>query len=211
LVIFAEVIEHILVDTIEPRIDELFQNPPLMRSRDIARAGIPMIAISRALAAGQIKKLARGVYCRAEYQQDENGDLALVTRRAPEAIICLLSALSYHGITTQMPFEIWIAIPHKAWTPKLEYPSLRIVLYSGDTYLRGTAIVTIEGVPVRLTTIERTIADCFKFRNKIGLDVALEALREARAKGKLDRNELWTCAKVDRVANIILPYLEAMA
>jgi len=182
-----------------------------VRARDFAQAGIPMIVISRAVAAGKIKRLARGVYCRADYRQNENGDLALVARRAPDAIICLLSALSYHGITTQLPFEVWIAIPHKAWTPKLEYPSLRIVRYSGDVYAFGTMVAMIEGVPVRLTTIEKTIADCFKFRNKIGLDVALEALREAKAKGKLDRDELWACAKADRVANVLLPYLEALS
>ncbi|MBL8965467.1 MAG: type IV toxin-antitoxin system AbiEi family antitoxin domain-containing protein [Spirochaetaceae bacterium] len=196
---------------LEARIAALFQNSPLVRARDFVQAGIPMIVISRAVAAGKIKRLARGVYCRADYRQNENGDLALVARRAPDAIICLLSALSYHGITTQLPFEVWIAIPHKAWTPKLEYPSLRIVRYSGDVYAFGTMVAMIEGVPVRLTTIEKTIADCFKFRNKIGLDVALEALREAKAKGKLDRDELWACAKADRVANVLLPYLEALS
>jgi predicted transcriptional regulator of viral defense system len=196
---------------LDPRIVALFASSPLRRSRDIAEAGIPRVTISRALAAGQIRKLARGVYCRADYQQNENGDLALVASRAPGAIICLLSALSFHGITTQIPFEVWVAIPHKAWAPKLGYPSLRIVRYSGDAYARGTNIVSIDGVPVRMTSIERTIVDCFKYRSKVGLDVALEALREAKMKGRRNRDELWACAKVDRMSNVILPYLEALA
>jgi predicted transcriptional regulator of viral defense system len=196
---------------LDVRIAKLFVSAPLRRSRDFVAAGVPRVTISRAMAAGQIKRLAHGLYCLADFLQNESGDLALVARRAPDAIVCLLSALSYHGITTQIPSEVWIAIPHKAWTPKLEYPSLRIVRYSGDVFARGTTVISIEGVPVRMTTVERTIADCFKFRNKIGLDVALEALKEANDKRKLDRDELWACAKLDRVTNVILPYLEAIA
>lgn len=196
---------------LDSRIAKLFSSAPLKRSSDFTAAGIPRVSLSRALAAGQVRRVARGLYCLAEYQPNERGDLALIARMVPGAIICLLSALSYYEITTQLPSEIWIAIPHKAWAPKLEYPSLRIVRYSNDSFVQKTIEVSIEGVPVRITTVEKTIADCFKFRSKVGLDVGLEALREATRERKLDRNELWACAKVDRVANIILPYLEALA
>jgi predicted transcriptional regulator of viral defense system len=197
--------------TLDSKIANLFTSEPLRRSKDFTAAGIPRVSLSRALGAGQVKRLARGIYCLADYQPNEGGDLALVARKVPEAIVCLLSALSYHEITTQLPSEIWIAIPHKAWTPRLEYPSLRIVRYSNDIVFQKTMEIIIEGVPVKMTTVEKTIADCFKFRSKIGLDVALEALRMAKEKGKLDRDELWTCAKLDRVNNVMLPYLEAIS
>jgi Predicted transcriptional regulator len=197
--------------SLDARIAALFASAPIRRSRDFEAAGIPRITISRAQASGYIRRLARGVYSLPDFQPNESGDLALVARRVPEAVVCLLSALSFHGITTQTPAEVWIAIPHKAWAPRLEYPALRIVRYSGDGFGHGVVDTTIEGTPVKMTTIEKTIADCFKFRNRIGLDVALEALREATRMRKLDRAELWACAKVDRVTNIILPYLEATA
>jgi predicted transcriptional regulator of viral defense system len=196
---------------IEPRISTLFASSPVRRSRDFVSAGIPRIALTRAMSAGYLKRLARGIYCLNEYRQGEHGDLALVASKAPEAVICLLSALSYHGLTSQAPFQVWIALSSKAWAPRMEYPPLRITRFGGEALAYGVIVVQVEGVPVRVTTIAKTIADCFKYRNKVGLDVALEALREAHRGKQLDRDELWSCAKVDRVAKVILPYLEALA
>jgi len=197
------------MEPLDSKIAKLFSSEPLKRSKDFTAAGIPRVSLSRALGAGQVKRLARGLYCLPDYQPNESGDLALVSRKIPEAIVCLLSALSYHEITTQLPAEVWIAIPHKAWAPRLEYPSLKIVRYSSDSFVQKTMEILIDGVPVRMTTLEKTIADCFKFRSRIGLDVVLEALRLAKEKRKLDIDELWTCAKLDRVNNVMLSYLEA--
>ena len=199
------------MSNLDTKISSLFINSPVIRSRDFVKAGIPRITLSRALAAGQVRRLARGIYCLKDFRQSEHGDLALVSGKAQGIAICLLSALRYYELTTQAPSEVWIALPNKAWMPKLDYPALRITRFSGKSWTYGVTEVKIEGVKVRITTLEKTIADCFKFRNKVGLDVALEALREAGKNHLLDRDKLWECAKVDRVSNIILPYMEALA
>jgi predicted transcriptional regulator of viral defense system len=196
---------------VDARITDLFSISPVRRTKDFTAVGIPRVALSRAIAAGSIKRLSRGVYCLADFHQSEHGDLALVAQKVPGAVICLLSALRVHELTTQAPYTIWIALPNKAWAPKLEYPELTLTRFGGASFEYGVMTRTIEGVQVRVTTIEKTIADCFKFRNKVGLDVALEALRDAGATHRLNRDELWVCAKVDRITRIIRPYMEAMA
>jgi predicted transcriptional regulator of viral defense system len=196
---------------LDARIAELFETSPIKRSRDLTAAGVPRIALSRALASGQLKRLARGVYSLADYRQSEQGVLAFVSQKVPGAIICLLSALRVHDLTTQAPHEIWIALPNKAWVPKLEYPKLRLTRFGEASFNYGVMTKLIEGQEIRITTIEKTIADCFKFRNKVGLDVALEALKDAGASKRLDRDELWKCAKVNRITRIIRPYMEALA
>ncbi len=128
----------------------------------------------------------------------------------PEAQICLLSALRYHGLTTQAPTEVWIAIDRKARALRLDFPSLKVIRFGRAALAFGVETMNIEGVPVLITTIEKTIADCFKYRSKVGLDVALEALKEAQRRKLADQNELWSCAKVDRATNVIRPYLEAL-
>lgn len=196
---------------VDTRIDDLFATSPVRRTKEFTAIGIPRVALSRAIASGRIKRLSRGVYCLAGFRQSEHGDLAIVAQKVPGAVICLLSALRVHDLTTQAPHTVWIALPNKAWAPRLEYPELTLTRFGGDSFEYGMMTLTIEGVQVRVTTIEKTIADCFKFRNKVGLDVALEALRDAGAKHRLNRDELWTCAKVDRITRIIRPYMEAMA
>jgi predicted transcriptional regulator of viral defense system len=133
-----------------------------------------------------------------------------VARKHPKAIVCLLSALRFHELTTQSPFEVWLAIPNKARAPRFDYPPLRIVRFSGSLLNEGIEEHTIDGVPVRITSVARTVADCFKYRNKIGLDVALEALREAWKARRVGMDELWQFAKLDRVANVMRPYLESL-
>ena len=145
-----------------------------------------------------------------EYQSGEHGALLTVAKRAPAVVFCLLSALRIYDLTTQAPFEIWIAIANKAHPPRLEYPPLRTLRFSDASLAAGVETHTIDGVPVRVTSVAKTVADCFKFRNKIGLDVALEALREARSANRASADELWRYAKVNRVANVMRPYLEAM-
>ncbi len=188
----------------------LFKNTPILRSRDLEKAGITRMELSRYVAAGDLRRIRRGVYCRPDYLLNEHGDFAIVATKIPGSLICLLSALRYHGLTTQAPSEVWIAIDRKARAPKFDYPSLKVVRFSREALSYGVETKAIEGVTVRITTIEKTIADCFKFRNKIGLDVALEALRDKVLSRTIDMDELWRCAKVDRVSNVIRPYLEAL-
>ena len=190
---------------------ELFAASPVRRSRDFAIAGIPRIALTRAIASGTIKRLSRGLYSLTAFREGEHGALALVAGKAPESVVCLLSALSFHELTTQAPFEVWIALASKAWVPHMAYPPLRVTRFGGKSLAHGVMTTRIDGVMVKVTSIEKTIADCFKYRNKVGLDVALEALREAGRSGRLNRDALWACAKVDRVATLILPYMEALA
>jgi predicted transcriptional regulator of viral defense system len=126
-------------------------------------------------------------------------------------VVCLLSALRFHGLTTQAPFEVWLAVGNKAAAPRLAYPPLRIVRFSGAALTEGVEVHEIDGVAVRVTSVAKTVADGFKYRNKIGLDVALEALREAWASKRMTSDELWHFAKVCRVANVMRPYLEGLA
>jgi predicted transcriptional regulator of viral defense system len=122
--------------------------------------------------------------------------------------ICLLSALRFHGLTTQAPFEVWLAIENKALAPKLEYPPLRIVRFSGVALTEGVEEHIVDGVTIRITSVAKTVADCFKYRNKIGLDVALEALRDSWHEKRMTSDEIWHYAKVCRVANVMRPYLD---
>lgn len=195
----------------EARLTDVFSSSPVIRSRDLAKAGIPRIVLSRAIKAGQIKRLARGLYSLKDFRQSENGDLALVAGKAPDAVICLLSALRFHGLTTQAPSEVWIALQNKTWRPHIDYPAIQITRFSPDAWTCGVSRHIIEGIPVKVTSVEKTIADCFKFRNKVGIDVAIEALKDAKSKKAINWDELWRYAKVDRVISIIRPYMEALA
>jgi len=126
-------------------------------------------------------------------------------------VVCLLSALQFHGLTTQMPADLWLAIGEKAWRPKLEYPPLRVVYFSGKALTEGVETHRIQNVPVRVYSAAKTIADCFKYRNKVGLDVAMEALRDGWRQRKATADDLWQFAKVCRVANVMRPYLDSLA
>lgn len=195
---------------IEARLVGLFEKTPLLRSIDLEQSGIKRIEISRYVAAGQLRRLRRGLYCLPDYRQNEHGDLAIIGKQMPEAVICLLSALRYHELTTQAPADIWIAIDRKARVPSLEKLNLRVVRFGQAALQHGVDLKLIEGVPVHITSVEKTIADCFKYRSKVGLDVALEALKDATRQKRISQNELWACAKIDRVTNVMRPYLEAI-
>lgn len=129
----------------------------------------------------------------------------------PRAIGCLLTALQFHGIGTQSPHEVWIALDRRAARPRLEYPPLRVMRFSGEALTEGVEQHVVDGVSVRVYCAAKTVADCFKYRNKIGLDVALEALRECRRLRKCSNDDIWRYAKICRVARVMMPYMEAMA
>jgi predicted transcriptional regulator of viral defense system len=132
-------------------------------------------------------------------------------KRAPNVVFCLLTALRLHGLTTQAPFEAWIAIGNSQHAPRIDYPPLRIVRFSTATLKAGVVIRKVDGVSIRVTSVAKTVADCFKFRNKIGLDVALEALHDSLRAKKASADELWKFAKINRVSNVMRPYMEAVA
>jgi predicted transcriptional regulator of viral defense system len=133
-----------------------------------------------------------------------------VAKRVPEAVICLLSALAFHEITTQNPPAIWIALRKGSRKPALTSPSLRIVRLSGPSLTEGAENHEVEGVPIRVYSAAKTVADCFKFRNKVGLDVAIEALKDCLRQKKANVNEIYRYAKICRVSNVIRPYMEAL-
>jgi len=161
--------------------------------------------------AGQLVRVARGLYAMPDYQSGEHGALVAVVKRSPGVLFCLLTALRIHDLTTQAPFEVWIAIGNKDHPPRLDYPPLRTLRFSAAALAAGVELHNIDGVKMHVTSVAKTVADCFKFRNKIGLDVALEALREARRAKKASADELWRYAKLNRVTNVMRPYLEAVA
>jgi predicted transcriptional regulator of viral defense system len=196
---------------IDRRLQAVLRRAGTARSRDLVAAGLTRSELSRMVAAGQLARVARGLYALPDHQYGEQGALLAVAKRAPGVVFCLLTALRFHDLTTQAPFEVWIAIGNKAHPPRLDYPPLRTVRFSPASLAAGVEIHKVEGTPIRVTCVAKTVADCFKFRNKLGLDVALEALREARRTRKASANELWRYAKLNRVANVMRPYLEAVA
>lgn len=199
------------MDTTADTLLELVRTKGLLRPCDLAPLGIPRVSLTRAVRRGQLVRVGRGLYGLAERPLSAHGSLAEVARRVPKGVVCLLSALRFHGLTTQAPFEVWLAIDNKAAVPRFNYPPLRVVRFSGAALCEGVEEHVVDGVPVRVTSVAKTVADCFKYRNKIGLDVALDALREAWDNARMSSDALWHCAKIDRVANVMRPYLESLA
>jgi predicted transcriptional regulator of viral defense system len=165
--------------------------------------------LTRLVASGQLERVGRGVYRLPGAQASEHESLATVAVKVPQAVFCLLTALQLHGLTTQLPRQVWIAMPQGSHTPTLDYPPVKMVQFSGEAYAQGAEIMAADQVPLRVYGVAKTVADCFKHRSKIGLDVALEALKEALASGKTNADELWRYAKLCSVANVMRPYLEA--
>ena len=196
---------------LERRIQSVLRRAGTARSRELVAAGISRSQLSRRVSSGQLVRVARGLYALPDYQSGEHGALVTVAKRAPGVLFCLLTALRFHELTTQAPFEVWIAIGNKEHPPRLDYPPLRTVRFSEAALKAGVETRKVDGTRVHVTGVAKTVADCFKFRNKIGLDVALEALREARRTKKASVDELWQYAKLNRVANVMRPYLEALA
>ena len=201
---------HDPVDSNHQRILALAANQGLIRPRDLDEWSLPRVALTRLVRQGRLERVGRGLYATPGRPASEHGSMAEVARKHPQAIVCLLSALRVHGLTTQSPFELWVAIPNKSRAPRIDYPPLRVVRFSGVGLTDGVEEHLIDGVVVRVTSVARTVADCFKFRNKIGLDVALEALREAWAARRVTMDELWRYAVQCRVANVMRPYMESL-
>ncbi|WP_419418538.1 type IV toxin-antitoxin system AbiEi family antitoxin domain-containing protein [Legionella sp. D16C41] len=188
----------------------LVKDKVIARSSELVKEGIPRIVISRLLAEGELKQAGRGIYYIPHLSFSEKESLIIVAKRVPQAIFCLFTALQLHELTTQLPRKLWVAMPVDSHLPRIGYPPIKMVKYSGEAYSAGVEIQEADGVQYRVYNIAKTIADCFKHRNKIGMDVAIEALKDAYAQNKVITDELWHYAKICRVANVMRPYIEAI-
>ena len=187
---------------------DLVRNLGVLRPRDLEPYGIHREYLRRLERQGTLVRSGRGLYTLPEADMTEHYTMVEASKRVPKGVVCLLSALRFHNITTQAPFEVWLAIDRKAWTPQGTMLPLRIVYMSGAAFHSGVDIHNIAGVPVPVYNPAKTVADCFKYRHKIGLDVALEALRECWRERTATIDQLWHYAKICRVSNVIRPYLE---
>lgn len=198
-----------LAHTHTQRVLDLARQKGLLRAGDLDAIGAPRIVLTRLTAAGRLDKVGRGLYRLPNHSGSEHEGMATIATKVPQAVFCLLTALQFHELTTQLPRQIWIAMPRGSHAPRVDYPPIKMVQMTGDAYSEGIETVERDGVTLRVYGAAKTVADCFKHRNKIGLDVALEALKEVRAKRKASADELWRYAKICRVANVMRPYLEA--
>ena len=181
---------------------------PLLSTQNLEQQGYSRTAIGRMVKQGQLERVTRGVYLNPNLTTSAHQRLAEIALQVPKAAICLISALEYHQITTQIPFETWIALPSRTEVPKIL--GLKVHHFDAKHFQTGLETVQIDGVPVQIYSPARTIADCFKFRHQIGLDVALEALKQGLEDKRFTLDQLWQMARVCRVQNVITPYLEAM-
>lgn len=179
-------------------------------AHEIVAAGVHRQVLTRLVAAGQLERVVRGVYRLPEQTFTEHHGLVLTATTVPQATICLLSALQFHGIGTQLPSEVWIAIDRRARRPALKYPPLRVLRFTGAALSAGVESHRIEGQTVRIYNVAKTVADCFKYRNKIGIDVALEALREAWRTRRFSLDELDHYARICRVQRVMQPYIQGL-
>lgn len=183
----------------------------IARACDFREAGVPLVYLKRLCDSGKLVRLGRGLYQRADFDNFHVGhDLAEAARLVPHGVVCLLSALRVHGLTTQLPQKTWLAIGQKSRTPRAPSFPLEIVRASGVSFSEGRMVTSIEGVDVPVFNPAKTVTDCFKYRRRVGLDVAVEALRDALKLRKAARPELWHYAGVCRVQPLMRPYLEAL-
>jgi predicted transcriptional regulator of viral defense system len=182
-----------------------------VRAVELEAHGIPWGQIYRLLRKGLVERRARGIYVARRHPITAEHTLAQVAKRVPAGVFCLLTALRFHELTTQAPAEVWIALAEKARKPKLDYPRLRVARFSGPALTEGIETHRLEGVEVRVYSAAKTVADCFKYRNKIGIDVAVEALRDFSRRHRGGATELARYARICRVTRVMQPYLDAIA
>lgn len=196
--------------TYADRVLELANQKEMLRPRDLKEIDIPRVVLTRLTQCGQLEKIARGLYCLPQRQFTENTSLVTIAIKIPQAIFCLLTALQIHELTTQLPRQVWIAMPRGSHVPKLDYPPLKMIQCSANLYSEGIETREYDKQIIRVYNPAKTVVDCFKYRNTIGLDVAIEALKEVRAQKKASADALWHFAKICRVTNVMRPYLEVI-
>jgi predicted transcriptional regulator of viral defense system len=189
---------------------DLLRKHGMLRPRDLVARDIPADYLDRLYRRGLVDRVARGLYGWPDAEVTEHHSLVEAARLVPKGVVCLLSALQFHGITTQLPHEVWLALPNKAWAPEVAHLKLRIVRASGPALTEMVEKHRIERVILKVYSVAKTVADCFKYRNKIGLDVALEALRDAYRHRRVTIDELRNAGSVCRVENVMRPYLESL-
>ena len=194
----AEVRDHII---------RAFENVGVLRPRDVA---VPRSEFSELVAEGILYRSGLGLYGLTSRQVSEHRSLAEVAKRVPNGVVCLLSALAFHELTTQNPPSVWIAVDRKARHPRIDYPPVKVVRFSGPGLTVGVEPHDIEGVIVHVTNVPRTVVDCFRYRNKLGLDIAIEALGDAWAQKRLNLDEICHLAKLGRMENVMRPYLATL-
>jgi len=182
----------------------------VLRTVEVLRAGVHQRTLYAMREAGIVDRLGRGLYRLADNPPLANPDLVVVAAKAPKGVVCLISALAFHNLTTQIPHEVYLAVQRGSEFPRIEHPPIRIIQMGRAAFREGIETHDIDGVRVRVYGPEKTLADCFKFRNKIGLDTAVEALRFYRERRKVKVSDLLRYAAVCRVANVMRPYLEAL-
>ena len=195
--------------THQNRVLDLLQKRGMLRASELDAQGVPRVVLSRLTASGRLEHVGRGLYRLAGSDPSEHESLAMVAVKVPQAVFCLLTALQFHDLTTQLPRQIWLAMPRGSHTPHIDYPPVKMVQMARDAYSSGVEEHDRDGVTLRVYGIAKTVVDCFKHRNKIGLDVALEALKDVRARRLASADDLWHYAKICRMANVMRPYLEA--
>jgi predicted transcriptional regulator of viral defense system len=189
---------------------ELVKRKGVIKSSDLLKFDIPRTYLSRLVKSGVLKKASRGIYVLLNGDVTEHQSTLEACTRVPHGIVCLLSALQFHGLTTEIPHQIWLGISPKARLPKVDYPPIRFVRFSGPALTKGITEHLIHGVKFKTTTPARTVVDCFKYRNKIGLNVALEALRDCLRKHKATVDEIHQISKIRHMENVMRPYMEAI-
>lgn len=189
---------------------DLAEEVGVLRPRDLAEHGVSSKYLTLLVREGRLRRMGRGIYVLAGVKPSERHTLAEASKRVPNGIVCLLSALRFHEITSQEPFEVWMALEEKAWQPRVAPLPIRFARFSGEAWTYGVEEHRVDGVRVRVYDPAKTVADCFKYRNKIGIDVAIEALREAWRQRRATMDGLWSAAGVCRVQRVMRPYLESL-
>jgi predicted transcriptional regulator of viral defense system len=189
---------------------ELFESTPILKSREIVEHDIDPKTVQRMVASGEVQRIGRGIYARPDLEPESHHSLVEAQMIVDNGVVCVLSALSYHEIGTQTPRRVWIAVSRGTRLPKTTNHPIKVVTFSGEAFSEGIEEHEIEGLTVRVYSVAKTVADCFKYRNKIGTDVALEALREALQTRKATADEILHYADICRVRNVMMPYLESV-
>ncbi|MBI2411741.1 MAG: type IV toxin-antitoxin system AbiEi family antitoxin domain-containing protein [Deltaproteobacteria bacterium] len=186
------------------------QHGGILKMSEAVQAGIHRKMLYAMRDAGIIEKLDRGLYRLADLPPLGNPDLVSVAMKVPTGVICLISALSFHEITTQIPHEVYIALRRGTESPRLKHPPVRVFRFTGEAFTEGIETPKVDGIQIRIYNPEKTLADCFKYRNKIGLDIAVEALKLYRERKRVKVNEVMRYARICRVEKVMRPYLEAL-
>lgn len=188
----------------------IVQTRKLLRSKDLRDHSLNRSHLWNLAQAGKIERVGRGLYRAKNAPISEYETLLEVMKRVPSGVLCLSSALRFHELTTENPFETWLAIERGTWTPRIDFPPVRIVHFSKSAFEYGLQTYPVDGGALRVYTPAKTVADCFKLRSRVGMETAIEALRAAYKERKASMDDLWKAAKICRVVNVIRPYMESL-